>query len=38
MFVVNPPHTLKPALQLALPQLVQMLGRGKGASQTLETS
>jgi 23S rRNA (adenine2030-N6)-methyltransferase len=38
MFVVNPPHTLKPALQAALPQLVQILGRGKGASQTLETS
>lgn len=38
MFIVNPPHTLKPALQAALPQLVQILGRGKGQSQRLETS
>jgi len=37
MFVVNPPHTLKPALQLALPQLLQVLGRGRGKGQTLET-
>jgi 23S rRNA (adenine2030-N6)-methyltransferase len=38
MFVVNPPHTLKPALQQALPQLVDVLGRGKGAGHTLESS
>lgn len=38
MFVVNPPHSLRPALQAALPQLVQVLGRGKGQSQTLESS
>ncbi|HEY8049471.1 MAG TPA: 23S rRNA (adenine(2030)-N(6))-methyltransferase RlmJ [Ramlibacter sp.] len=38
MFVVNPPHTLKPALAEALPQLVKMLGRGRGQSHTLESS
>jgi 23S rRNA (adenine2030-N6)-methyltransferase len=37
MFVVNPPHTLKAALALALPQLVQVLGRGRGQGQTLES-
>jgi 23S rRNA (adenine2030-N6)-methyltransferase len=37
LFVINPPHTLKPALQLALPQLVQVLGRGKGQGQSLES-
>ncbi|MEP6826405.1 MAG: 23S rRNA (adenine(2030)-N(6))-methyltransferase RlmJ, partial [Ramlibacter sp.] len=36
IFVVNPPHTLKAGLQLALPQLLQVLGRGKGKSQALE--
>jgi 23S rRNA (adenine2030-N6)-methyltransferase len=36
MFVINPPHTLKPALDLALPQLVKVLGRGKGQGQALE--
>lgn len=38
MFVINPPHTLKPALQLALPQLLQVLGRGRGQGQTLESA
>ena len=38
MFVVNPPHTLQPALKEALPQLVQILGRGRGQSHTLESS
>ena len=38
MFVVNPPHTLKPALQAALPQLVQVLGRGRGQGHALEHS
>jgi 23S rRNA (adenine2030-N6)-methyltransferase len=38
MFLVNPPHTLKPALQAALPQLVEILGRGKGQSHVLESS
>lgn len=36
MFVINPPHTLRPALQAALPQLLQVLGRGKGQGQALE--
>ena len=38
MFVINPPHTLKPALQAALPQLLLVLGRGKGQVQTLESA
>lgn len=37
MFVLNPPHTLKPALQAALPQLLAWLGRGRGQSQLLES-
>lgn len=37
MFVINPPHTLKPALQAALPQLLQVLGRGRGQGQSLES-
>jgi 23S rRNA (adenine2030-N6)-methyltransferase len=37
MFVVNPPHTLKPALEQALPQVLQALGRGRGQSQSLES-
>ena len=36
LFVINPPHTLKPALQEALPQLLQALGRGRGKGQVLE--
>jgi 23S rRNA (adenine2030-N6)-methyltransferase len=35
MFVINPPHTLKAALQQALPQLAQALGRGRGKGFTL---
>jgi 23S rRNA (adenine2030-N6)-methyltransferase len=38
MFIVNPPHTLKPAMQEALPQLVQVLGRGRGQGHVLESS
>jgi 23S rRNA (adenine2030-N6)-methyltransferase len=38
MFVINPPHTLKPALQAALPQMVQVLGRGRGQGHILESS
>ena len=38
MFVINPPHTLKPALQAALPQLVEVLGRGRGQGHALESS
>jgi 23S rRNA (adenine2030-N6)-methyltransferase len=37
VFVVNPPHTLKAGLAAALPQLLQVLGRGRGKGQTLET-
>jgi 23S rRNA (adenine2030-N6)-methyltransferase len=36
VFVINPPHTLKAALAAALPQLLQVLGRGRGKGQTLE--
>ena len=36
VFVINPPHTLRAALGLALPQLLQVLGRGKGQGQALE--
>ena len=36
VFVLNPPHTLKPALATALPQLLQVLGRGRGKGQALE--
>ena len=36
MFVVNPPHTLKANLQEALPQLLDVLGRGRGKGQTLD--
>jgi 23S rRNA (adenine2030-N6)-methyltransferase len=38
MFVINPPHTLAPAMREALPQLVEILGRGKGASHLVEAS
>jgi 23S rRNA (adenine2030-N6)-methyltransferase len=36
MFVINPPHTLKAALQETLPPLAQRLGRFDGARSTLE--
>jgi 23S rRNA (adenine2030-N6)-methyltransferase len=36
MFLINPPHTLKAQLQAALPQLVQVLGRGRGKGFGLE--
>jgi 23S rRNA (adenine2030-N6)-methyltransferase len=36
LFVINPPHTLKPALQLALPQMLEVLGRGRGQGQSVE--
>jgi 23S rRNA (adenine2030-N6)-methyltransferase len=38
MFIINPPHTLKAGLQAALPQLLQVLGRGKGKGQALESA
>ena len=37
MFVINPPHTLKAALQLALPQLVTWLGQDRHAAFTVES-
>ncbi|HEY1227804.1 MAG TPA: 23S rRNA (adenine(2030)-N(6))-methyltransferase RlmJ, partial [Ramlibacter sp.] len=37
VFVVNPPHILKAALQQALPQLVEALGRGRGQGQVVES-
>ena len=37
MFLINPPHTLKPAVAAALPQLLEALGRGRGKGQTLES-
>jgi 23S rRNA (adenine2030-N6)-methyltransferase len=36
MFVINPPHTLKAELQLALPQMVAKLGQDRHASFGLE--
>ncbi len=36
MFVINPPHTLKAALNLALPQMVDKLGQDKNAAFTLD--
>jgi 23S rRNA (adenine2030-N6)-methyltransferase len=37
MFIINPPHTLKAALQLALPQLVALLGQDRHAQFGLES-
>lgn len=37
MFVINPPHTLKATLQSALPVLLDVLGRGRGKAQSLDT-
>jgi 23S rRNA (adenine2030-N6)-methyltransferase len=37
MFVINPPHTLKASLQQALPVLLNVLGRGRGKGQTLDS-
>jgi 23S rRNA (adenine2030-N6)-methyltransferase len=37
VFLVNPPHTLKPALQQALPAVLEMLGRGRGQAQAVES-
>lgn len=38
VFVVNPPHTLKAQLQATLVQLLALLGRGRGQSQSVEVS
>jgi 23S rRNA (adenine2030-N6)-methyltransferase len=37
MFIINPPYTLKPALALALPQMVEFLGQDKNAAFGLES-
>jgi len=37
VFVINPPHTLKAVLQAALPQLLTVLGRGRGKAQSLDS-
>ncbi len=37
MFVINPPHTLKAALKLALPQMVERLAQDQHAAFTLES-
>ncbi|MFN4361438.1 MAG: 23S rRNA (adenine(2030)-N(6))-methyltransferase RlmJ [Hylemonella sp.] len=37
MFIINPPHTLKGALQPALPQLVKVLGQDRNAAFTLDS-
>ena len=37
MFVINPPHTLKAALQLALPQLAEILAQDQHATSTVES-
>lgn len=37
VFVINPPHTLKAALQLALPQLAKQLGQDRHASSSAES-
>ena len=38
VFLVNPPHTLKPALQEALPRVLEVLGRGRGQGQVVEAA
>ena len=37
MFVINPPHTLKAALQAALPQMASLLAQDRHATHTLES-
>lgn len=37
MFIINPPHTLKAALQLALPQMVSALKQDPNATHTLDS-
>jgi 23S rRNA (adenine2030-N6)-methyltransferase len=38
MFLINPPYTLKPLLEAALPQLVQKLGQDRNAGFTVESA
>jgi len=37
VFIINPPHTLKSALQLALPQLAELLGQDQHANFGVES-
>ncbi len=37
VFVINPPHTLKAALKLALPQMVERLAQDKNATSSLDS-
>ena len=38
IFIINPPHTLLPALRAALPVLVKLLGQYAGAGHRLESA
>lgn len=38
MFLINPPHTLKPALKEALPQMVEWLKQDSNAAFTLDSA
>jgi 23S rRNA (adenine2030-N6)-methyltransferase len=38
IFLVNPPHTLKAALQQALPPVLEVLGRGRGQGFVVESA
>ena len=38
IFVINPPHTLKAALEVALPQLAKILGQDRHATFALESA
>ena len=38
IFIINPPHTLVPALREALPLLVRLLGQFAGAGHRLESA
>jgi 23S rRNA (adenine2030-N6)-methyltransferase len=37
MFIINPPYTLKAALQAALPQMVELLGQDRNAAFALDS-
>jgi 23S rRNA (adenine2030-N6)-methyltransferase len=38
MFIINPPHTLKAGLKVALPQLVTLLGQDQHAAFSLDSA
>jgi 23S rRNA (adenine2030-N6)-methyltransferase len=38
VFIINPPHTLKAALQAALPDVLAVLARGRGKGFTVESA